>query len=114
MTPATTVHVCADGGETILEALHRYGLTLDAPCRGGGCGVCRVRVVSGSVQHGPHTRRALSDSDREDGIALACRATPDAGNVVFQPLTRGLRNRFGHWSVSYAAPAVSQRKRSNP
>ncbi|MCA1841679.1 MAG: 2Fe-2S iron-sulfur cluster binding domain-containing protein [Actinobacteria bacterium] len=107
-----TVDVHAQGDETILDALHRSGLTIDAPCRSGGCGVCRVRVVSGTVRHGPHTRRALPADDERNGFALACRAAPIADGLVIEPLTP-IRNRFGHWSA-HCAPAASQRKRTQP
>ena len=63
----------AAAGQSLLDA----GLALQAPmnfsCTLGGCGRCRVRVLSGSVaMPGPH---GLLPEEEEAGYALACIAT---------------------------------------
>ncbi len=45
---------------------------LPVGCRRGGCGVCRIRVLSGSYRTGPMSRDHVSASDEAEGVALAC------------------------------------------
>ncbi len=68
--------VAIRAGETLLEAGLREGLNLPYECRNGGCGVCLCTVSHGSVDHGAYQRAALPDSQRAQGKALMCCATP--------------------------------------
>ena len=46
-------------------------------CVNGGCGVCKVRVVSGQVRPlGPVSRAHVSADEEAAGITLACRVAP--------------------------------------
>ena len=46
-------------------------------CDNGGCGVCKVRVLSGEVKHiGPVSRAHVSEAEQAQGCTLACRAMP--------------------------------------
>ena len=68
-------------GITILEAAIRAGISIEAPCGGGGtCAKCRVRVASGdtSPQRGACK---LSGAEQAAGWRLAC------VTVVNEPLT---------------------------
>lgn len=54
-------------------------------CRGGGCGICRIRVIKGSYQVLPMSRSRISEADEAAGIVLACRIIP-RGNLEIEPL----------------------------
>lgn len=45
-------------------------------CRGGGCGVCKVKIVSGNYQCKAMSKAHISTVEREEGFALACRVYP--------------------------------------
>jgi len=45
-------------------------------CRSGGCGLCRVQIVSGEYEALPMSRDHISDADKLDGVVLACRVRP--------------------------------------
>ena len=45
-------------------------------CRGGGCGVCRVRVLAGDYATGKMSRKHVSEQQQAQGVALACRVFP--------------------------------------
>lgn len=45
-------------------------------CRGGGCGVCAVRVIDGIVEKGIMSKRHLTPDMEARGITLACRTFP--------------------------------------
>jgi ferredoxin len=70
-------------GENLLDAMKRNGLSHTFGCRRGGCGVCKVELVEGTT-HDDRTvaPTVLSDTEREEGIRLSCRAVPDTDVVV--------------------------------
>lgn len=45
-------------------------------CRGGGCGICRIHVLSGPYHSLPMNRNRISETDEATGIVLACRIIP--------------------------------------
>ena len=51
-------------------------------CRGGGCGVCRVRIVAGTYTTRRMSRRHVSEVDEAEGLALACRVIPTSDITV--------------------------------
>jgi ferredoxin-NADP reductase/DMSO/TMAO reductase YedYZ heme-binding membrane subunit len=57
---------------TLLEAAEDIGLSLPYECRSGICGQCKTRLLSGEVRM--EVEDALSPSDRERGLVLACQA----------------------------------------
>jgi len=64
-----------DGGETVLEAAIRQEIDLPHECTFGGCGTCRIQVVSGQVGY-DELPLALTEEEHEQGIGLACQARP--------------------------------------
>ncbi len=67
---------CPDG-ERVLVAMERSGASdIGVGCRGGGCGICKVRVLRGPHRLGKMSKAHVSDSDLAAGIALACRLYP--------------------------------------
>jgi ferredoxin-NADP reductase len=61
---------------SLLDLAEQSGVRLDAGCRAGNCGACRVTVASGSFAH---LRRP--GAELADGECLACLAVPQ-GDVV--------------------------------
>ncbi len=45
-------------------------------CRGGGCGVCRIRVGSGEYLTKKMSLKHICERDQARGIVLACRVYP--------------------------------------
>jgi len=78
--------LCAED-EFILKAMMasrsgpiRYG------CCGGGCGVCRMRILSGEYQKVKRMSRAhVSEIDERNGIVLLCCVQPRS-NLTIAPL----------------------------
>ncbi|WP_020650640.1 2Fe-2S iron-sulfur cluster-binding protein [Solimonas variicoloris] len=73
-------------GETLLAAGLRHGFALPFGCQSGGCGSCRVRLVSGAIDY-PFPPPALSQAERDAGYILMClaRATSDLTIALHQP-----------------------------
>lgn len=51
-------------------------------CRGGGCGICRVRVLEGDYTTKTMSKAQVSDEDLKAGITLACRTFPKSDMVL--------------------------------
>lgn len=51
-------------------------------CRNGACGVCKGKVIEGSVDHGNHQAYALTDAEKAAGLALFCCAKAKSDLVI--------------------------------
>jgi ferredoxin-NAD(P)+ reductase (naphthalene dioxygenase ferredoxin-specific) len=69
-------------GVTILEAALAEDIAYPHGCRSGRCGSCKSRLVSGDVDHLAHSRFALSDGEKAQGLILPCRAIPTTDTSV--------------------------------
>ncbi|HUZ81795.1 MAG TPA: 1,2-phenylacetyl-CoA epoxidase subunit PaaE [Gaiellaceae bacterium] len=67
-------------GEPILDAALRVRADAPYACKGGVCGTCRVRLVSGSVAMDQHF--ALEQREIDAGFVLACQSHPTSPKVV--------------------------------
>lgn len=67
---------CADT-KTLLEGMEQLGKKgIPVGCRGGGCGVCKVQVLSGTYTKRVMSRAHISEQDEAQGCVLACRVRP--------------------------------------
>jgi CDP-4-dehydro-6-deoxyglucose reductase len=62
--------------EQVLVAGIRQSIGLPYGCKDGACGSCKCKLVSGSVVHGKHQAKALTEEDVQAGFVLTCCATP--------------------------------------
>ncbi len=62
----------AEPDETILAAGIRAGVALPYGCKDGACGTCKCKKIEGSVVHGAHQSKALSDEEEAQGWVLTC------------------------------------------
>lgn len=71
------VYACSEN-ETLLAGMCRLGRRgIPVGCLGGGCGICKVKVVRGEVVSlGPISRAHVSEEEEREGYTLACRAAP--------------------------------------
>lgn len=70
--------------ESLLKGMLKLGRKgIPAGCVSGGCGVCKVRIVSGSVKTlGPVSRAHVSAEEEAQGYTLACRTAPAEAVVL--------------------------------
>ncbi|EQD43603.1 CDP-6-deoxy-delta-3,4-glucoseen reductase, partial [mine drainage metagenome] len=69
-------HYPAEASQTILQALERGGLEFPAFCRHGHCGLCRARLLSGTLA--PEDRTQPAHALIEEGEILICTSRPGA------------------------------------
>jgi ferredoxin len=75
LLPMGEVLPCAQG-ETVLGTILRSGARVYYGCTGGGCGVCKMRLISGHLDYGRYSVAVLSEDERREGFFLSCQAKP--------------------------------------
>lgn len=93
------VYTCR-GHETLLEGMCRLGRRgIPVGCLGGGCGICKVRVVRGEVVLlGPISRAHVSEEEERQGYTLACRAAAK-GAVTLEVVGKMQKSFFRGFTV---------------
>ena len=76
---------CGDDENVLkaMERLNRRGIPVG--CRGGGCGVCKVKICRGNYSARKMSRAHVSVDEEAGGIGLACRVYP-ASDLELQVL----------------------------
>ncbi len=69
-------------GETILQSTLRAGFSLPYGCRNGSCGICKGKILSGTVDYGRHNEETLTEEEKQAGLALFCCASPLSDLVI--------------------------------
>lgn len=69
---------CAEG-QSVLHAMEAQGKRcVPVGCRGGGCGLCKVRVLSGDYRRGRMSCQHVPPEAASQGLALACQLFPQS------------------------------------
>jgi len=70
--------------ESVLAAMRRANAgPIRYGCFGGGCGACKMRVVSGSyVVFKPMSRAHVSAMEQQTGVALLCCIQPTSDLIL--------------------------------
>ena len=76
----SSIQTQSDSNTSLLDAAQAGGVWIQAACRSGICGSCKVMKTSGEVTM--ENPMALSDSDREAGFILACCAFPQTDVTI--------------------------------
>ena len=79
----TSLEFTCREGQPVLSAMSDAGQKcMTVGCRSGGCGVCRVQVLSGEFDTGLMSRAEVCAGDRAIGIVLACQLLPHSDLVL--------------------------------
>lgn len=71
----TDEHYPCSEQESLLRAMEKLGRRgIPVGCRGGGCGVCKIRILSGKAWTKRMSRAQVSAQEEAEGYVLACRA----------------------------------------
>jgi ferredoxin len=86
-------------GQPVLNAAICSGATaIRSGCHGGGCGVCKIRVLSGEFSSGAMSRAHVDPESLERHDVLACRIYP-LSNLVIELLGK---------SKEHVKPVINQ------
>ena len=94
--------------ESLLRGMLRLGRKgIPVGCVNGGCGVCKVRIVDGTVTTlGPISRAHVSTEEERAGMTLACRVAP--ATEVRLEVAGKLQRPFSKGPAAAASPLSSQ------
>jgi len=67
---------CAGDDRALLAMEHQGQHLIPVGCRRGGCGICKVKVLSGEYETLVMSRAQVSEEEEANGYALACRLMP--------------------------------------
>jgi CDP-4-dehydro-6-deoxyglucose reductase len=98
LTPPGDSVVCRPE-ETVLSAILRSGAKVAFGCRGGGCGTCKMRLLSGRVDHGRCSAAVLPEEQKRKGSFLSCQARP-LGDLTVELTATNRYRRLNAWSIA--------------
>lgn len=78
-----------EGHDSLLQAGLHAGLKLNYGCGNGTCGMCKVRVISGSVARIQPADYPLSEAEKAQGYTLLCAHTAASSELVLETLEAG-------------------------
>ncbi|MDK2778259.1 MAG: 2Fe-2S iron-sulfur cluster binding domain-containing protein [Pseudomonadota bacterium] len=67
---------CDENDSLLTGILKANSSGIPAGCRGGGCGVCKIQILSGEFSTGCMSGCHVSAEDKAAGKLLACRVYP--------------------------------------
>jgi ferredoxin len=74
---------CPDGEAVFLWQIHNRAGVKNHGCCGGGCGICRMKVVSGKwFPFKAMSAAHVSEADKKNGIVLVCCVQPRSDMVI--------------------------------
>jgi CDP-4-dehydro-6-deoxyglucose reductase len=62
--------------ESLLDAANRQGVKIPYACKGGGCGLCKIKVEEGEFERKKSSIAVLPEEERKMNFALACKTYP--------------------------------------
>ncbi|WP_203554763.1 2Fe-2S iron-sulfur cluster-binding protein [Bacillus sp. B15-48] len=62
--------------ETILNGSIRQTGGIFVGCKGGACGMCKIKITTGETVDGVYSKSALPDEEYASGYRLACQSKP--------------------------------------
>lgn len=73
---------CRDDENVLVGMRYQGPDGVQVGCRSGGCGVCRVEVLSGTYTAKKMSKAHVTEGDLERNIVLSCRIFPTSDLVV--------------------------------
>ena len=102
LLPMGEVLPCAPE-EMVLEAILRSGARVYYGCTGGGCGVCKMRLIAGQLDYGRYSVAVLSEEERWEGFFLSCQAKP-LSDLTIQLTEANRYRQVATFSIQPARP----------
>lgn len=84
----SNVQWLSGGTESVLDGAQRNGVKIPYACKGGGCGLCKIRVEEGEFERGPSSMAVLPNEERNLNYTLACKTYPKGNMMIQLDLTR--------------------------
>ncbi|HIL84247.1 MAG TPA: 2Fe-2S iron-sulfur cluster binding domain-containing protein [Pseudomonadales bacterium] len=70
-------------GKSLLSGMeYQQSKAIEVGCRGGGCGICRIKILSGEFEGKKMSIKHVTQDQAEEGMALSCRVFPQSDMVI--------------------------------
>lgn len=80
-------------GDSLLAASERcFNKAIAVGCRRGGCGVCRVKILSGQYRSRIMSRSHITEDNINEGVVLACCVFPESDMKIVHETSKKLKN----------------------
>lgn len=73
---------CAPDKSLLTGMEQQQKKAIQVGCRGGGCGVCKIRILSGDFEAKKMSIKHVTEGDAANGIALSCRVFPRSNMAI--------------------------------
>ena len=82
-------------------------------CHGGGCGICKIRIIGPSSAYRTlaMSREHISEAEENDGVVLACRTFPldDIDVEVVGKIRKNAVRKGGGWAFGQPVKVKSEK-----
>lgn len=68
--------LCGEDRSLLIAMAKKGANYIPVGCRAGGCGVCKIRILTGKFETKAMSRAKVSVLEETEGLALACRVFP--------------------------------------
>lgn len=96
-----------EGNDSLLEAGVHSGLALNYGCTSGNCGLCKARVISGTVAKTQNHDYVLSEAEKNMGYVLMCSCTA-VTDVVLEALEATNENDIPTQEIATKVKTIEQ------
>lgn len=83
-----TLELTCPETESLLDAALRQGMKIRYGCKGGGCGLCKIKVQEGEFTRGKSSKAVLPDAERSMNYTLACKTFPKSDLKIVIDLSK--------------------------
>ena len=73
---------CSSESSLLTGMEHQQKKAIQIGCRGGGCGVCKIRIVSGDYTAKKMSIKHVTAEQAAQGFALSCRIFPQSDMLI--------------------------------
>jgi ferredoxin len=74
--------------ESLLDAVNKHGKKIPYACKGGGCGLCKIKVEEGEFKRGRSSKAVLPDHEKAMNYTLACKTYPISDMKILIDLSK--------------------------
>lgn len=100
--------IIGNENENILDTSIRTNGKIKVGCKRGGCGLCKIKVIEGEIEHGAVSRSVLPLHEEAEGYALACRAMPKS-NITIEDHSAAQAEKFDYIKAAMQAANVQKK-----
>lgn len=75
-------YLCPEGKTLLLGMELKGAKCIEVGCRGGGCGMCKIRILDGKFESKRMSRLHITEAEQQQGFALSCRILPRSDMVI--------------------------------